>query len=251
MKKTQVWIVAVGLLCFLGNAKNAVADTFKSTKECVIGMRVADSAGNTGKVVRVEGNGGTMCFVYRDDLKREYAYIFWMLHAEDGGKAADAKPQATAPGEPFKSARECMVGKRVTDSSGKSGTVTHVEGNGGTLCTVMVDESKKEHAYIFWMLHTEGANAPAIDKDKLVPGVYECFGGGHYTFMDMRILSANTYESAGEKGRFRVEPSGTIVFESGPLMKNHGKLLRGPAIGLNADGGSFYATTCELNRNKK
>jgi hypothetical protein len=144
-----------------------------------------------------------------------------------------------------------VVGRRVTDSNGKSGTVTHLEANGGTLCTVMVDESKKEHAYIFWMLHAEGADRATYDKDKLAPGVYECFSSGHYTFMDMRILSANTYESANEKGKYRVDPSGAIVFESGPLMKNHGKLMRGPAIGLNADGGSFYATTCELNRNKK
>ena len=249
MKKTQIWIVAVGLFCFLGTVQSAVADTFKSTKECVIGMRVADSAGNTGKIVRVEGNGGTMCFVMRDDLKREYSYIFWMLHAAGANRAADEPNAKTAPGEDFRAPKECVVGRRVTDKSGKSGTVTHLEANGGTMCKVMLDETKKETTYIFWMLHAEGGSGGT--NDKLIPGVYECMGNGRYTFMDMRITGPNTYAVDKEKGKFRLEASGKIVFESGPFEKNFGKLLRGPTVGINTDGGSFYATTCEYNKNKK
>lgn len=51
-----------------------------------------------------------------------------------------------------------------------------------------------------------------------------------------------------QRGRFHVEPSRKIVFETGPLVKATSKLLAGPAIGLNLDGGSFYATTCELKK---
>lgn len=63
------------------------------------------------------------------------------------------------------------------------------------------------------MFNAEGVS-PETD-DKLVPGKYECFAGGRYTFMDMA------------------------------------KLLQGPKIRLNTDGGTFYATTCELNKSRR
>ena len=152
---------------------------------------------------------------------------------------------SVARADVFKSVDECVVGKRVTDKQNKSGVVTHKEGNGGTMCTVKLDDGS-EHYYIFWMLRSAGAGMAT--GDKLVPGTYECFVGGQYTFMDMKITGANTYSSAGANGRFHVEPSRKIVFESGPLSRNFAHLLPGRVIGLNTDGGSFYGTTCELKK---
>src|SRR5579859_5644967 len=151
-------------------------------------------------------------------------------------------PRAAA--DAFKSVKECTAGRRVADKENNKGTVVRI--SQGTLCMVKMDETKRETAYIFWMLHADGSSAET--DDKLVPGIYECFAGGHYTFMDMAILSANTYESAKNTGKFHVEASRKIVFETGPLSKYHAKLLAGPSIGLNTDGGTFYATTCELNK---
>lgn len=152
---------------------------------------------------------------------------------------------SNARADVFKSANECVVGKRVADGQNKTGVITHKEGNGGTMCTVKLDDGS-EHYYIFWMLRNAGASSET--NDKLVPGTYQCFAGGRYTFMDMNITGPNTYVSAGTNGRFHVEPSRKIVFESGPLSRNFGHLLPGPAIGLNTDGGSFYGTTCELKK---
>ncbi len=151
-----------------------------------------------------------------------------------------------AQAEAFKSAKECTVGKRVIDGLNRAGTIVGVRE--GTMCDVKFDKAGKE-SLLFWMLHAEGGSAET--NDKLVPGVYECFANGRYTFMDMKILNANTYEAAGITGKFHVEPSRKIVFESGSLSKYHSKLLAGPAIGLNSNGDSFYGTTCELRKGKK
>lgn len=151
-----------------------------------------------------------------------------------------------AQAEAFKSAKECVTGKRVIDGLNRAGTVLGV--HEGTMCEVKFDKAGKE-SLLFWMLHAEGGSAET--NDKLVPGIYECYASGRYTFMDMKILSANTYEAAGTKGTFHVEPSRKIVFESGSLAKYHSKLLAGPTIGLNANGDSFYATTCELRKGKR
>lgn len=148
----------------------------------------------------------------------------------------------------FKSVKECAIGKRVETKDHGPGKITRIETN-GVMCFVTHDDDHKETAYIFWMLRDSGASAET--DDKLTPGVYECFAGGRYTFMDMRITGPNTYESAGVKGRFHVEPSRKIVFETGSLAQYHSKLLAGPSIGLNTNGDSFYATTCELNKTKR
>lgn len=160
-----------------------------------------------------------------------------------GGALAGLTQHANA--ENFKTPKECVAGKRVVDGLGKTGTIVGLRD--GTMCDVMVDGKKT--AYLFWMLRLEGASAET--NDKLTPGVYECFAGGRYTFMDMYITGPNTYQSAGRNGRFHVEASRKIVFETGPLAGYNSKLLAGPTIGLNADGGSFYATTCELNKSKR
>jgi len=147
-----------------------------------------------------------------------------------------------AQADVFKKDTECKVGRRVTDKANKSGTVLAMSDQ---MCHVRLDDGKETY-YLFWMLRAAGASAET--SDRLVPGTYECFAGGRYTFMDMKITGAATYSSAGASGRFHVEPSRKIVFETGPLSKNFAHLLAGPAIGLNTDGGTFWATTCELKK---
>lgn len=66
--------------------------------------------------------------------------------------------------------------------------------------------------------------------------------------MDIILTSPGAYENAGKPGKYRVEPSNRIVFETGPLTQFHGKLLAGPKIGLNANGGNFYNTTCSISK---
>ena len=153
---------------------------------------------------------------------------------------------SSASAEAFKSSKECVPGKHVTDMQGKSGRVTGIDRNSSSMCDVVMDGTGKIGYYLFWMLHAAGGSAET--NDKLVPGKYECFGNGRYTFIDMYITGPNAYASAGTHGTFTVEPSRKIVFHGGSLAKYHAKLLAGPSIGLNTDGGSFYATTCELKK---
>lgn len=155
---------------------------------------------------------------------------------------------STAAAAEFKSASECAVGTRVTDRQNKSGVVVAVD---GTLCKVKLDESGKTESKIFWMLR--GAGASAQSNDRLVPGTYPCYSlaGGtlNYAFIDIHILSASAYsDKAGVKGNYRIESSGKIVFESGPLAPANAKLLAGPRIGLNMNGGNFFNTSCSLKK---
>jgi hypothetical protein len=155
------------------------------------------------------------------------------------GIATDARADA------FKSAKDCVPGRRVADKAGNKGTVQRIDKWSETSCDVLMDGTGKESIFIFWMLHAEGGSAET--DDKLVPGTYECFANLRYTFMDVHITGPNTYESAGVRGKFHVEPSRKIIFESGSLSKYNSKLLTGPSIGLNT-GGSFWGTTCELKK---
>lgn len=151
---------------------------------------------------------------------------------------------ARANAEPFKSASQCVRGTHVTDNGGKSGRVEAIEQT--TMCAVKMDATGETHHYLFWMLHAAGGSRET--NDRLVPGKYECFGNGRYTFMDMYITGPNTYSSAGTRGTFTVYPSRKIVFHGGSLARYYAHLLAGPAIGLNTNGDSFYATTCELKK---
>lgn len=148
--------------------------------------------------------------------------------------------------EEFKSPRQCVAGRRVTDMLGKTGTVVGLQKGSTVMCTVKPDGGGAEQHLLFWMLHPAGGSRET--NDKLVPGTYECFAGGRYTFMDVHITGPNTYATAGKGGTFRVEPSRKIVFQSGPLARDYAHLLAGPTIGLNTNGSSFYATTCELKK---
>ncbi len=154
----------------------------------------------------------------------------------------------SAEGQQLQSFKDCVIGKRVSTNDGRKGTITRLD-TAWSYCYVRFDDNGKEVSYLYSLLNSAGGAANSGDM-KLAPGVYECFADGHYTFMDMRITGPNSYSSADHTGKFHIEGTGKIVFETGPLSKYFSKFLSGGRIGLNTNGDSFYATTCELNRNK-
>ena len=139
----------------------------------------------------------------------------------------------------FKSEKECVVGSKVADHENHAGKVVSVE---SAKCRVLLDSSGQTTAYLFWMLHAAGASAET--NDNLVMGKYNCWVGSQATG-GLRITGPSSYESDGKTGKYRVEPSRKIVFESGPFSTFTAKLLPGPKIGLNMTGGSFYNMTCD------
>ena len=153
-----------------------------------------------------------------------------------------------AHAEMFKSAAECVVGRRVADKDGNAGKVIGINRWQSVNCDVQMDKTGERRTFIFWMLHAEGESPET--NDKLVNGTYPCYAGlpVQYTFMDIHITSPNTYDTSAGRGKFHVDPSRKIVFESGPLAKYTAKLDAGPTIKLNQDGGRFYGTTCGLHK---
>src|ERR1051326_5024017 len=139
----------------------------------------------------------------------------------------------------FKSEKECVVGAKVADRQNQTGKIIAVE---SSTCRVRLDGSGKTIPYLFWMLHSAGASVET--DDKLVVGKYDCWVGSQAAG-GKRITSPSTYESDGKKGTFHVEPSRKIVFESGPFSTFNAKLLAGPRIGMNMNGGTFYNMTCD------
>jgi hypothetical protein len=149
---------------------------------------------------------------------------------------------------PIQSPGECAVGKRVATRDGHQGVITRVD-RAWSYCYVRQDDTGREVGYLYSLLESIGG--PARASDMMLPsGVYECVGNGSYTFINMRITGPRSYVLDRHPGSFRIEQSGRIVFESGPLKPYHARLLPDHRIGLNANGdNSFYATSCELNRN--
>ena len=166
----------------------------------------------------------------------------------------------------FKKAEDCVAGLRVIDREGRSGTVS---GANGSTCKVKRDDTGKDDYYIFWMLRTadgkggspaqvkagkSAAVAPAGRSGNSLPtGLYPCYSLAgatlNYAFIDIRIDGPDRYrDKQGAAGRYVLKDDGRIVFESGPLAKATAKLLAGPRIGLNMDGGSFYNTSCSLKK---
>jgi hypothetical protein len=142
-------------------------------------------------------------------------------------------------GAEFKSAKECVPGAAVQDRKNLAGKIMAVE-NG--LCKVKLDQDGKLATYPHWMLRAAGANVET--DDQLQVGGYACYVG-QQAAGSMKIITPGTYESDGKRGKYRVEPSRKIVFESGPFSEYHAKLLAGPKIGMNLNGGDFYNLTCD------
>ena len=145
----------------------------------------------------------------------------------------------------------CQVGMRVATSDGHNGTITRVDRT-WSYCYVRQDDTGREVGYLYSLLQSGGgggggggAGAGGSGGGALPAGVYECFADGHYTFMNISITGPGAYAAAGGPGRYSIQGSGQIVFTSGSLRPYHGKLLSGGRIGLNTNGDSFYATSCE------
>jgi hypothetical protein len=139
----------------------------------------------------------------------------------------------------FKSVKECIVGLKVADRENLTGKVVSVE---SAKCRVRLDASGQTTTYLFWMLHAAAGSAET--NDKLVIGKYNCYVGSQGAG-EMRITGPASYERGGKAGAYHVEPSRKIVFEGGPFSTYNAKLLPGPRIGLNLNGGTFYNMTCD------
>jgi hypothetical protein len=142
----------------------------------------------------------------------------------------------------FKKVDQCVVGTKVMDRKDRTGQIIGVR-NG--MCRVQLDGGGVD-SYLHWMLRPAGATRVT---DKLVTGLYTCYtlagNTTNYAFIDIHIDGPNQYrDKKGNGGRYRLEPSGRIVFESGSLSSANAKLLSGPRIGLNMSGGNVYNTTC-------
>jgi hypothetical protein len=154
-----------------------------------------------------------------------------------------------AHGQQLQYFKDCVVGKRVfTNNDGRKGTITRLD-PAWSYCYVRFDDNGKEVSMLYSLLNAEGGLDP---KDlKLATGVYECVAGGSITNGTLRITGTNTYSFGGMAGKFHVETSGKIVFETGPLKDEFSKLVSGGRIALNSTGKNYSGTTCELNRTLK
>ena len=157
--------------------------------------------------------------------------------------------------------KDCAVGKKVSTNDGRKGTITRLN-PAWSYCYVRFDDNGKEASFVYSLLNAEGGLDP---KDrKLATGVYECVSGGNgdpenngaprvaprgfSVSGTMRITGPDTYSFGGGSGKYHVESTGKIVFETGPLNTYFSKLVSGGRIALNTSGKAFYETTCELNR---
>jgi hypothetical protein len=142
--------------------------------------------------------------------------------------------------------KDCVVGKRVfTNNDGRKGTITRLD-PAWSYCYVRFDDNGKEVSMLYSLLNAEGGLDP---KDlKLATGVYECIGVGLFQAGRLRINGPDTYSFGNAAGKYHVETSGKIVFETGPLKEEFSKLVSGGRIALNSTGKNFSEVTCELNR---
>ncbi len=148
----------------------------------------------------------------------------------------------------LKSAQDCVVNKRVVTSDGHKGKITRVD-RAWSYCYVLQDDTGKEVGYLYSLLETEDSKAQKDDSnDKLVIGKYNCWVGNEGAAAGFRVTGPSTYESDGKKGKYHLEPSGKIVFKSGPFSTFHAKVLSGRRVGLNLTGGMFYNMTCDPPR---
>jgi hypothetical protein len=146
------------------------------------------------------------------------------------------------------SAADCAIGKRVVTSDGHKGKITKVD-RAWSYCYVLQDDTGKEVGYLYSLLSTEETgSAQKDDNSKLIVGKYNCSVGNAGAVLGLRITGPSTYESDGKSGKYHLESSGNIVFETGPLSTFHSKLLSGRRVGINLTGGTFYNMTCDPPR---
>src|SRR5882724_5617336 len=128
----------------------------------------------------------------------------------------------SAYGQQLQTFKDCVVGKRVSIHDGRKGTITRLD-PAWSYCYVRFDDNGKEVSYLYSLLNAEGG----LDRKdlKLATGVYECVDRGRLAAGSMRITGVDTYSFGGASGKFHVETSGKIVFETGPLNKHFSKLV--------------------------
>lgn len=168
-----------------------------------------------------------------------------------------------AMAQEFTKAAQCVVGTRVVNRDGQAGVIASADGSS---CRVKLDATGKIDYNIFWMLRPEGgtgkgsgrAGATAAPSTSapgsggLVAGLYKCYmlAGTtlNYAFIDIRIEDNSRYrDKSGKAGTWKLADGGKIVF-TGPLAAANARLLPGPRIGLNMDGGGFFNTSCSIGR---
>jgi hypothetical protein len=155
-----------------------------------------------------------------------------------------------ASAQKFQTFQDCAVGKRVATNGGRTGTITRLDRE-WSYCYVRFDDDGKEVSYLYSLLNGIGGGGAAgaartTGEMKIQPGEYECITGENASTMTLRITGSDSYLVEGKSGKFRLEASGRIVFETGPMREFHSRLLEHARIGLNLDGGSYYPTACEF-----
>ena len=146
------------------------------------------------------------------------------------------------------SAADCTIGKRVMTSDGHKGKITKVD-RAWSYCYVLQDDTGKEVSYLYSLLSTEETGgARKDDNSGLIVGKYNCSVGNVGAVLGLRVTGPNTYESDNKSGKYHLEASGVIVFETGALSSFHSKLLSGRRVGINLTGGAFYNMTCDPPR---
>ena len=169
----------------------------------------------------------------------------WMRSMALGLLAWAAVSAPAAYGQQLQYFKDCVVGKRVfTNNDGRKGTITRLD-PAWSYCYVRFDDNGKEVSMLYSLLNAEGGLDPKYLK--LDTGVYECVVGNN-AVGTMRINGPDTYSFGGAPGKFHVETSGKIVFETGPFKDEFSKLVSGGRIALNSTGKNFSGLTCQLNR---
>jgi hypothetical protein len=148
--------------------------------------------------------------------------------------------------------KDCVVGKRVsTNRDGRKGTITRLD-SAWSYCYVRFDDNGKEESFLYSLLNAEGG-LPAKDLN-LRTGVYECVIGNREdkeikieTAGRLKIEGPNAYSVGSAAGKYHVETSGKIVFETGPYKQYFSKLVSGGRIALSLTDSVFYGMTCEYN----
>jgi hypothetical protein len=172
-----------------------------------------------------------------------------------------------AAAQEFKAVTECTPGRRVADRQGRTGVIAAVR-NG--MCVLTLDKAdadgRTERSSLHWMLRdagaTAGAGVPAAPPAgsggpataaTLKVGKYACYssagGSTNYLFMDVHILGPDSYaDRDGKKGGYALKADGGLVFTSGTFSTATARVFPGPRIGMNQDGGKFFAIMCDLKR---
>jgi len=240
--------VALAAIVFCAGASayaQANPSQFRTFSDCAVGKRVSINTGRTGTITRLD-KAWSYCYVKFDDNGKEASYLYSLLYAASGTNSAGAANTALGYGQQLQEFKDCVVGRRVSTKDGRMGTITRLDPT-WSYCNVRFDDGK-ESSMLFSLLNNAESGSQSVIP-KLEAGFYECVAARATPVGSMRITGPDSYTFGSGAGKYHIETSGKIVFETGPLNGAFSKMVSGGRIGLNLNGDSFYATTCELNRN--